>query len=254
MGAVDDSLPPPLAIEKTGNVLSLPASYPENWVMVDEASFFSMYDGKVIILDVMEKTPAKRIKGMVHKNMLGNFAQHKTRPEFYVLETFHERGWRGKKTDVFVVYDRSTLKIKKEIVWPTDRMQALPERYAMIVSGDSQLVFAANFNPAASFGVVDVDSHEILSTIGTPGCVLTYPAGKRSVASLCSNGGMLTTVVDEKGQLKSQQNVTWISSYSDINNAALTLKRLSELCHFTPISCESNVSGAKESTSGTAAT
>ncbi len=198
---------PPLPIEKTGTVLELPASYPEHWVMVDEASFFSMYGGKVIILDVLETQPAKRIKGMVHKNLLGNFAQHEQRPEFYVLESFHERGWRGKKTDVFVVYDRSTLKIKQEILWPTDRLQALPERYAMTVSGDGQLVFAANFNPAASFSVVDLAGHELVSTIGTPGCVLTYPSGPRSVASLCSNGGMLTTVVDQQGQLKSQHRM-----------------------------------------------
>ena len=201
------NLPPPLAIEKTGMVESLPASYPESWVMVNEASFFSMYGGKVIILDVMETNPAKRIKGMVHKNMLGNFGQHKTRSEFYVLESFHERGWRGKKTDVFVVYDRSTLKIKKEIVWPTDRMQVLPERYSMTVSGDGEYVYAANFTPAASFSVVRLDGHELLDTISTPGCVLTYPTGKRSVASLCNNGGMLTTVVTKDGTLKSQHRM-----------------------------------------------
>ena len=201
------SIPPPLAIEKTGNVLSLPASYPESWVMVDEASFFSMYGGKVIVLDVMETAPAKRIKGMVHKNLLGNFAQHQKRPEFYVLETFHERGWRGKKTDVFVVYDRSTLKIKKEFVWPTDRMQALPRRYDMTVSGDQDYLYAANFTPAASFSVVRLDGHELLGTIDTPGCVLTFPAGKRSVASLCNNGGMLTTVVNKDGSLKSQHRM-----------------------------------------------
>ncbi|MGI9288634.1 MAG: amine dehydrogenase large subunit [Pseudomonadales bacterium] len=200
-------LPPPLPIEETGRVLSLPESYPEHWMMVDEASFFSMYGGKVIVLDVLEKNPAKRIKGMVHKNMLGNFAQHQIRPEFYVLESFHERGWRGKRTDVLVIYDRSTLKIKKELVWPTERLQALPRRYAMAVSGDQKLLFAANLNPATSFSVVNLDTEEIIDTIATPGCVLTFPTGLRSVSSLCNNGGMLTTVVDESGKMKSQMRL-----------------------------------------------
>ncbi len=204
--AAEDS-PPPLPVEEIGNVVRLPASYPEHWMMIDEASFFSMYGGKVIILDVLEKHPAKRIKGMVHKNLLGNFTQHPSKPEFYVLESFHERGWRGKKTDVFVVYDRETLKIQKEIVWPTHRMQTLPQRYTMAVTGDEKFIVAANFTPAASFSVVSVDGHELLSTIGTPGCVLTYPTGKRSVSSLCSNGGMLTTVLDRKGQVKAQHRI-----------------------------------------------
>ncbi|ASJ74022.1 amine dehydrogenase large subunit [Granulosicoccus antarcticus] len=214
----DAELPPPLPIEETGVVLSLPESYPESWIMVDEASFFNHYGGKVIILDALEKTHAKRIKGMVHKSLLGNFAQHKERSEFYVLETFHERGGRGPRTDVLAIYDRSTLKIKKELIWPTERLQALPERYAMAVTGDQQLLVAANLNPATSFTVVDLDSEEIIDTISTPGCVLTFPTGERSVASLCSDGAMMTTVLDESGQLKSQQRM---ESFFDSDDTAI---------------------------------
>ncbi|MGI9294337.1 MAG: amine dehydrogenase large subunit, partial [Pseudomonadales bacterium] len=92
----------------------------------------------------------------------------------------------------------------KELVWPTERLQALPRRYAMAVSGDQKLLFAANLNPATSFSVVNLDTQEIIDTIATPGCVLTFPTGPRSVSSLCNNGGMLTTVVDESGKTKSQ--------------------------------------------------
>lgn len=199
--------PPPLPIEETGHVETLPSSYPESWVMVDEASFFNMYGGKVIIVDVLETQHAKRIKGMMHKNFLGNFAQHTTRPELYIMESFHERGWRGKKTDVLAIYDRSSLELKKEIFWPTDRLQMLPTRFALQVSGDKDLLFGANFNPAASITVVELHTHEITDTIGTPGCVMTFPTGKRSVSSLCSNGGMLTTVVGKDGKLKSQHRM-----------------------------------------------
>ena len=203
---IADGKLPPLPIEETGRVATLPESYPESWMMVDEASFFNMYGGKIIVLDVTEKKPAKRIKGLVHKNLLGNFTQSKTRSEFYVLESFHARGWRGPKEDVLVIYDKKTLSIKKEIVWPKpNRMQALPERYAMAVSGDEKLLYAANFDPAASFNVIDLDSQAIVAEIGTPGCVLTYPVGLRSVASICSNGSMLTTKLNEDGSLASQK-------------------------------------------------
>ena len=200
-----DGTLPPLPIEPTGIVEKLPFSYPQSWVLVDEASFFSMFGGKVIVLDVAETQPARRIKGMMHKNLLGNFAQSKKRGELYIMETFHERGWRGKKTDVLAIYDKQTLAIKKDLVWPrANRLQSLPERYAMALSPDEKFLYSSNFDPAASFTVVDLDTHEIVTEIGTPGCVLTYPVGQRSVASLCNNGGMLTTILNEDGTLRSQ--------------------------------------------------
>lgn len=196
---------PPMPIEPIGIVQTLPASYPEHWVMVDEASFFSMFGGKVIVLDVAEAEPGKRIKGMMDKNLLGNFTQAKTRPELYIIESFHERGSRGKRFDVLVIYDKQTLSPIVEIDWPNTRLQALPERYSMSVSGDERFLFVANFSPAASFSVVDLESRQITATIPTPGCVLTYPMGNRAVASICSNGAMLSSVIDDQGRLVRQQ-------------------------------------------------
>ena len=196
---------PPLPIEKTGNVATLPDSYPESWMMVHEASFFSMFGGKVIVVDVAEKKPQKRIKGLADASLLANFTQSKTRNEFYILESFHARGSRGPETDVLAIYDKATLSIKKEIFWPKpNRLQALPERYAMSVSSDERFLYAANFDPAASITVVDLGLQEIVTEIGTPGCVLTYPVGERSIASICSNGAMLTTKLKQDGNLDSQ--------------------------------------------------
>ncbi|WP_019531652.1 amine dehydrogenase large subunit [Dasania marina] len=203
-----DSTRPPLPIEETGNVARLPRSYPEHWVMVREVNFFNHLSGKVIVLDVAETKPQKRIKGMMDSSLLGNFGQSKTRGELYILESFHERGTRGPRTDVLVIYDKETLSIKKEIVWlQPNRIMALPERYSISLSKDEKFLFAANFSPAASFTVVDLDKQEIVTEIGTPGCVLTYPVGQRTVASLCSNGGMLSTTVNEDGTLKSQKRL-----------------------------------------------
>lgn len=200
----DRSLPP-LGIEQTGNVATLPFNYPESWVLVDESSFAAMASGKVIVLDAAETKPAKRIKGTMDKSFLGNFAQSKKRGEFYLMETFHSRGTRGPKEDVMTVYDKQTLTIKKEIVWPkANRLQALPQRYAIGVSKDERFLFSSNFDPAASITVIDLDRLEIVVEIGTPGCVLSYPVGARAVASVCSNGAMLTTRINNDGTLKSQ--------------------------------------------------
>ncbi len=76
---------PPLPIEQTGNVEVLPNDFPQSWMFVDESSFMSMFGGKMILLDVAEPKAAKRIKGTADKNLLGNFIQAKTRPEFYIM-------------------------------------------------------------------------------------------------------------------------------------------------------------------------
>lgn len=198
---------PPLPIEETGRVEVLPSQFPESWMFVDEASFFSMFGGKMILLDVAEKKPAKRIKATADKNLLGNFIQAKTRPEFYIMESFHSRGSRGPKTDVLTIYDKTTMSPFKELIWKDTRLQALPRRHAMAISADEKFLFVSNFSPAASFTVVDLDTKEIVETIGTPGCVLTFATGKRSITSICNNGGLLTSVVDEQGHKKSQHRI-----------------------------------------------
>jgi len=199
----DPSLPP-LPIEKTGRIETLPATYPESWMFVDESSFTSMFGGKMIIIDINAPTTSKLIKGTADKNLLGNFANAKTRPEFYIVESFHERGSRGARTDVLVIYDKVTLSPIKEIVLTHTRLTSLPRRDAMTLSQDEKFLYIANFSPAASFTVVDLDTHEVVGNIATPGCVLPFPTGKRSVTSICSNATLLTTILDNSGNKKSQ--------------------------------------------------
>ncbi len=203
---VPDPSLPPLPIEKQGIVETLPEDYPDSWVLVNELSFSSMFGGRVIIIDAAEPRHAKRIKGMVDKSLIGNFTQSRTRNELYIIETFHERGSRGKRTDVLSIYNKSTLKIEKEIIWPQpNRIMALPERYSMSLSADEKFMYVSNFSPAASFTVVDLDKREIVTEISTPGCVLTYPVGRRGVASICSNGALMNTVVNDDGSVASRQ-------------------------------------------------
>lgn len=202
----DPSLPP-LEIEKTGKIEVLPDQYPESWMFIDESSFTSMFGGKMIILDVAEPNHTKRIKGTADKNLIGNFARAITRPEFYIIESFHERGSRGPRTDVLAIYDKTTLKPIKEIVLKHTRLTAIPRRDGATLSKDEKFLYIANFTPAASFTVVDLDTHEVVGTVGTPGCVLPFPTGERSVTSICSNGSLLTTTLDEKGNKASQHRI-----------------------------------------------
>ena len=201
---------PPLPIEPIGQVATLAADFPESWMYVDEISFANMFGGKIILMDVAETRPAKRIKAMADKALIGNFTQARSRNEFYIMETFHERGARGKRTDVLAIYDKTTFNIVKELIWDetgTVRVQALPERYSMTLTADERFLLVSNFSPAASFTVVDLDTREIVTTIGTPGCVLTYPTGKNGVSSLCNNGGLLSTVLDNNGYMQAQYQI-----------------------------------------------
>ena len=201
---------PPLPIEPIGQVATLAADFPESWMYVDEISFANMFGGKIILMDVAETRPAKRIKAMADKALIGNFTQARSRNEFYIMETFHERGARGKRTDVLAIYDKTTFNIVKELLWDetgTVRVQALPERYSMTLTADERFLLVSNFSPAASFTVVDLDTREIVTTIGTPGCVLTYPTGKNGVSSLCNNGGLLSTVLDNNGYMQAQYQI-----------------------------------------------
>ncbi|WP_204243999.1 amine dehydrogenase large subunit [Vibrio galatheae] len=200
----DPSLPP-LPIEKIGIIETLPQAFPESWIYIDEASFMSMFGGKMILMDALEPKHSERIKGMVDKNLIGNFLAPKTRNEFYVIESFHERGSRGEKTDWLVIYDKQTLSPIKEIKWPKTRLTALPRRHAMATSPDEKLLYVANFSPAASFTVFDLDTREVVESIETPGCVLTFATGKRSITSICSNGSLMTTVLTEQGHKKRQE-------------------------------------------------
>ena len=202
----DPSLPP-LAIEETGNVVTLPQSFPNSWMFIDDSSFSSMYGGKVFLIDVAEPNPPSRIKGLIEKNLIGNFIQSPKRGELYVAETFHERGARGKRTDVLTIYKTTELAPIKEIILPSKRLTALPERYSMGLSADENFLYVANFNPAASFSVIDLRSHTLIEVIETPGCVLTYPTGKRTVTSICSNGGLLSTTVSDEGRMLSQKRI-----------------------------------------------
>lgn len=203
MGA--DDLPPPLPIEPTGIIESLPAKYPERWFLVHDAAFFGMSDGKVYVIDAAAETLGAQVKGLFNVVLMGNILQSAQRSEIYAMETFHERGTRGKRTDVLTIWDQATLSPKGEVVWPKPiRFMGMPQQYAMLVLNDNRWLAVANFSPATSVTLVDLDKQEIINEIATPGCVFTYPNGPMGFNSLCADGRFLSTELKADGSVKKQ--------------------------------------------------
>ena len=200
----DDSIPP-LPIEEVYQVATLPAEYPESWLLVQDAAFFHMLDGRLFILDAAAETQPEQFKGLVVQTFIANMTQATSRPEFYTVETFYSRTSRGERTDVVTIYDKATLSPLGEVILPGNkRFQGMPPRHAVTLIADEKLLVVFNFNPAASVTVIDIEAREVVSDIQTPGCVLMYPTSTHGFTGVCSNGGLLTTVVDDDGQLVSQ--------------------------------------------------
>ncbi len=197
--------PPPLPIEPTGIVESLPEVYPEHWFLVHDAAFFHMSDGKVYVLDADAESLSKQVKGIFNVSLIGNIAQSSERGEIYASETFHSRGTRGERLDVMTIWDASTLGVLGEVILPgAKRFMGMPQRFAMLVLNDSRWLAVANFSPATSITLIDLDRREIIAEIPTPGCSLVYPTGDLGFSSLCADGRFLSTELESDGRIARQ--------------------------------------------------
>ena len=197
--------PPPLPIEPTGVIQTLPATYPPSWFLVHDASFFHMSDGKVYVIDTAAATLAAQVKGTFNVSLIGNIAQAPGRGEIYATQTFHSRGSLGDRVDVLTIFDMQTLAPQGEVILPTGkRFMGMPQHYAVLPLNDERWLGVANFSPATSVTLVDLDSRKIISEIPTPGCVLAYPTGKRGFSSLCADGRFLSTELAADGSVAKQ--------------------------------------------------
>ena len=186
--------------EQIGVIKSLPETYPAHWIIAQDASFFHMNDGKIIVLDADSDDPSARYKGMFNASFIGQFYQAKTRPEMYVAETFHARGTRGERTDVLTIYDKRTLAPIGEVVIPPKRASEMPLDFNLQLLDNESIALIYNFTPATSVSVVDLITREFLTEIPIPGCSLVYPMSGRSFASLCADGSILSVTLDENGE------------------------------------------------------
>ena len=202
-----------LPIEPTPNVLSLPSDYPDSWVYLVDSNFFGIESGKVVIADVGAES--HQMKGEIGYAQFGFFAQAKTRPETYVVETFYSRGSRGQRTDVISIYDNASLLSTGEIVLEGNkRAQILSEPGAFQLSHDERFAYLFYFTPAASVGVIDLVNRKVVNEIDIPGCAHAYALKDYGLASLCGYGSVVTTRLDSNGKLVSQ---TMSEPFNDID-------------------------------------
>lgn len=205
--------------DKMGVIGTLPVPYPDHWLLVQDASFFHMLNGKLIVLDAEQKTRNEQYKGTFDNSLIASIAVAKTKPEIYVYETFYTRGNRGTRTDVVTIYDKATLAPLDEIIIPGGkRASMIMSDYTISLIDDEKLLLLYNFTPATSVAVVDTVNRKMLSEVSLPSCSLIYPTGKRGFSSICSDASMISIQLDKNGKVKSRKK---IASFFDIDADAL---------------------------------
>lgn len=196
---------PPLPIEATGRVEVLPAQYPETSFLVHDHNFFQ---SRVFVIDSAKESLPLQFMGMFDMALTGGIATSLKRGEFYQAETYYSRGTQGIRTDVLTILDSQTLSPVAEIeLIPGIRYVGMPERYSMQLMNDQRWLALANFSPAASVTLIDLDSRSIIAEIATPGCVLVYPNGSRGFSSLCADGRFMSTILSAEGEILAQKRM-----------------------------------------------
>ena len=187
----------PLGEDETGIIESLPINYPKNWIFTNSPGFPS--GGSIAVIDVSAENNHK--KGAIFAGFSSDVTANNTLGEIYVLETYYSRGNRGPREDLITIYDQSTLKTKGEIILETGkRFLVGPMMGKFRLFNDNKWALVANYTPASSITIVDIENRKILNEISVPGCMLAYPLGKRGFATLCGYGDLLSVTLDENGE------------------------------------------------------
>ncbi|GLV28364.1 hypothetical protein TomTYG75_08870 [Sphingobium sp. TomTYG75] len=174
--------------------------------MIHDLNFASILDGKLALVDT--RSADRPLKGLVRAAQFANELVAPDRGEIYTAETFYSRLTRGERTDAITIWDMKTLQPKGEIVLPGGKRQlsvTYPNVFQFTNGGKWALV--ANFNPAQSITVVDLEGRKVLGEIDLPGCTQIYPSGQRGFSSLCADGSIFSVTLDEKGQAASSSSV-----------------------------------------------
>jgi len=169
-------------------------------VYVLDVDFKNPIAGKVVVLDPREK----RMLGMTTNAFVAPTTLSPDNRTLYSANLFYSRGTYGERTDVLVAWDTQTLRPSWEVVLPSKRASTLTEKYAIGVSSDNQLTYIFNLTPSTSVTVVNNQTRQVAGEIAISGCVLTYPVGPRSFASLCGDGQLQLVTVDDAGKERSR--------------------------------------------------
>ena len=193
--ATADFAPEPMNVN-----LRLPSAYPGHWLVVHDAAFFHMREGRYLFVDPEADSVGGQVRGMLSADFIAHYEQSVARGEHYVMESFFSRGGRGgERTDVVTIYDAESLDVEGEIIIPPRKLSSMPERLATALVAEDQLLVVYNFTPGQSLTVVDLEKREFVAEHGIAGCSLAIPTGDSGVTSLCSDGAFLTTTLSDGG-------------------------------------------------------
>jgi methylamine dehydrogenase heavy chain len=188
-----------LPADPAAKVQSLPQSASPHWVWVNDFVFPHMVSGKAMLVDGDTGHFLGELDtgfGAMHV-VLSRDGQ-----VIYSPETYFSRGTRGERTDVVTLYDPAHLAPVGEIVIPPKRSSNMPMIANAQLTDDGRFLLIYNFTPSQSITVVDTRSRKFVGEIETSGCALAYPTGPRSFFSLCADGALLHTLLDESGHAK----------------------------------------------------
>lgn len=207
--AVAQTKQAPLPEETIPSVAKLPDTYPPDWVFIHDLHFDSILDGRVLIVDT--QSPVTPLKGMVRAAQFGNLLHSQAKHELYTAETFYSRMTRGERTDAITIWDAATLQPKGEILLPGGKRQlsVIYPNLFRFTNGE-KWALVANFTPAQSVTVVDLDGRKVLGDIDLPGCAQVYPTGERGFTSLCADGSLISISLDDKGKVASSKTVAGV--------------------------------------------
>lgn len=206
-----------LPAEPVPNVLKLDTPYPASYAVVHDFAFGGLIDSKFALVDIA----SGRFKGMMSAGQFANIDFSVPRQKFYVGETVHTRGSRGKRQDLVTIYDFANLDVVKEIELPPKRMNVVVNLSASVITDDDRFLLVFNMNPGTSVSVIDLDSETMVNEIPMPGCTLLYPDAHGGFFSLCGNGGLVHVEIDEQGKEVSR----WSSEvFNDIDKDSLSEK------------------------------
>lgn len=191
--------PAPLPPDPQGAVATLPPATP-HWIYVNDFVFPHMPDGQVLLVDGDDG----RFLGLLSTGFgYGRIVPAKDGKVLYSPETYFSRGTRGTRTDIVTLYDPRHLAPVGEIEIPPKRSSNMPMMGDAELTDDGRFLLIYNFTPAQSLTVVDTRTRKFVGEIETAGCALVYPTGPRSFFSICSDGALLRTTLDDAGHAKS---------------------------------------------------
>ena len=209
--------PAALPAEPMPAVAHLPAVWPKSWVLIHDFNFNSIVDGRVVVVDTASAN--QPLKGIVRAAQFGNALLSVKRGEILTAETFYSRLTRGTRTDAITFWNLTDLKPTGEVVLPGGkRQQSVTYPQLFQFTNDEKWALVANFTPAQSVSVVDLDGRAVLGEIDLPGCSQIYPTGTRGFSSFCADGSLFSVALDATGKVARSGTIRRVQ---DIDQQAL---------------------------------